>query len=120
MSFGGSSPEMVESTTQGSKLRPRTQKNPRPRPSTALPRTDPVEAKDQRHNVEVISKKKVFAPKFCKLSGKFTCSPKRKKDLWKFQRSPENKMSSKFFSQALPRTSPRRNKIGYDLWPIFN
>ena len=38
-------PEM-ESRTQGSRPRPRTQKNLRPRPRTALPRTDPLEAKD--------------------------------------------------------------------------
>ena len=35
----------MESRTQGT--RPRTQKNPRPRPRTALPRTDPCEAKDR-------------------------------------------------------------------------
>ena len=40
----------VESRTQGSRSRPRTQKNPRPRialPRTAFPRTDPLEAKDR-------------------------------------------------------------------------
>ena len=37
----------VESRTQGSKPRPRTQNIPRPRPRTALPRTDPLEAKDK-------------------------------------------------------------------------
>ena len=36
----------VESRTQGSK------------PRTALPRTDPLKAKDQGHNVEVTSKKR--------------------------------------------------------------
>ena len=35
----------VESRTQGSRPSPRTQKNPRPRPRTALPRTDPLEVK---------------------------------------------------------------------------
>ena len=72
----------VESRTQGS--RPRTQKNLRPR--TALPRTNPLEAKDrnargqgQRHNAEVIFKKKtkVFAPKLREFSGKFRRSPKK-------------------------------------------
>ena len=35
----------VESRTQGSRPRPKTQKNPKPR--TAFPRTDPLEAKDR-------------------------------------------------------------------------
>ena len=35
----------VESTIPGSRPRPKTQKNPRPR--TAFPRTDPLEAKDR-------------------------------------------------------------------------
>ena len=69
-----------ESRTEGSRPRPRTQKtirgqsqghkkNPRPRPRTALPRTDPLEAKDRnargqgqgpRTQKQVFSKKKVF------------------------------------------------------------
>ena len=40
----------VESRTQGSRLRPRTQKNQRPR--TAFPRTDPFEAKDRNARVQ--------------------------------------------------------------------
>ena len=46
------------------------EKNPRPRPSTALQRTNPLEAKDRnaqgqvpRHTAEVMFKEKVFAPK---------------------------------------------------------
>ena len=55
----------VESRTQGS--RPRTQKNPRPRPRTAFPRTDFLEAKDRnargqgqgpRTQAQVLYKKK--------------------------------------------------------------
>ena len=53
----------LESRTQGSRPRPRTQKNPRPR--TALPRTDPLEAKYRnarglgpRTQAQVFSKKK--------------------------------------------------------------
>ena len=53
----------VESRTQGS--RPRTQKNPRPRPRTDFPRTDTLEAKDRnargqgpRTQAQVLSKKK--------------------------------------------------------------
>ena len=53
----------MESRTQGSRPRPRTQKNPRPR--TAFPRTDTLEAKDRnargqrpRTQAQVLSKKK--------------------------------------------------------------
>ena len=53
----------VESRTQG--FRPRTQRNPRPRPRRALPRTDPLEVKDRntrgqgpRTHAQVLSKKK--------------------------------------------------------------
>ena len=55
-------PEM-ESRTQGSRPRPRTQKNPRPR--KAFPRTDTLEAKDRnaqgqgpRTQAQMLSKKK--------------------------------------------------------------
>ena len=64
--------------------RPRTQKNPRPR--TALPRTDPLEAKDKGHNAQVFSKKrtkkKVFAQKHHKFSAKFQVFPNRKKKIF--------------------------------------
>ena len=65
-----------------------------------------AKAKDQGHKAEVIYKKKlmnknVFAQKFFKFSGNF-------------KRSPGKKMSSKFFSQPLWRSS-RRNKIVHDL-----
>ena len=67
-----------------------------------------AKAKDHGHNAEVISKKKkekkVFAPKFRKFLGNF-------------KRSPEIKVSSKFFSQDLWRSS-RRSKIGPDLGPF--
>ena len=60
----------VESRTQGS--RPRTEKkNPRPRPRTALPRTDPLEAKDrnargqgQGHKRKCFPKKKGLQKNF--------------------------------------------------------
>ena len=42
------------------------------------PRTGMLEAKDQRHNAKVISKKKVFTPKICESSGNFWRSPKKK------------------------------------------
>ena len=57
----------MESRTRGSRPRPRTQKKPRTRPSTALPKTDPLEAKNKntrgqgpRTQAQVFSKKKVF------------------------------------------------------------
>ena len=64
--------------TQGSRPRPRTQKNPRPR--TAFPRTDPLEAKDRnargqgqgpRTQAQVFSppKKKVFKKVFQAISN---------------------------------------------------
>ena len=61
----------VEPRTQGSRSRPRTQKNPRPR--IALPRTDPLEAKDRnawgqgqgpRTQRQVLSKKKGLQKSF--------------------------------------------------------
>ena len=63
----------VELRTQGSRLRPRTQKNPRPRPRTAFPRTDPLESKDRnargqdqgaRTQPQVFYKKKGFQKSF--------------------------------------------------------
>ena len=62
---------------------PRTQKNPRPRPRTALPKTDPLEAKDRyargqglRAQVQVFSKKKG--------DQNFFSGDLQKKDLRKF------------------------------------
>ena len=69
----------VESRTQGSKPRPRIQKNPRLRPRTALPRTDPLEAKDRnargqgqepRTQAQVFSLKKKSPNIFFKRSQK--------------------------------------------------
>ena len=65
----------MESRTQGSRPRPRTQKNPRPR--TAFPRTDTLEAKDRnargqgqgpRTQAQVLSKKKRSSQKFFRQS----------------------------------------------------
>ena len=101
--------QKLESRTQGSRPRPRTQKNLRPR--TALPRqthsrprTGMLEAKDQGHNAKVISQKRSSLQKFRKFSEKF-------------KRSPGKKMYSKIFSQALRRFS-RQNKIGHELGPF--
>ena len=83
----------VESRTQGSRARPRTQKNPRPRPRTALLRTDTFEAKDQRHKRNCSPKKKVFSKIFQAIS-------KKRSSQKFFRRSPENNVFQKFF-QAL-------------------
>ena len=65
----------IISRTQGSRPRSRTQKNPRPRPRTALPRTDPLKAKDS--GASVLQKKR---------SSKFF-----------FRQSPEKNVFQKFF-----------------------
>ena len=73
----------VDSRTQGSRPRPRTQKNPRPR--TALPRTDPLEAKDRnargqgqgpRTLAQVFSKKEKVFKKFVSAISKTKKSSK--------------------------------------------
>ena len=89
--------------TQGS--RPRTQKYPRPRPRTAFPRTDTLEAKDMnargqgqgpRTQAQVLSKKKkVLHQKF------FRRFPKKKRSSQKFfKRAPQKNVFQKVF-QAL-------------------
>ena len=85
----------MESRTQGSRPRPRTQKNPRPR--TDFPRTDTLEAKDRnaqgqgqgpRTQVQVLSKKKRYSQKF------FRRSPKKKRFSQKFfRRSPQKNVA---------------------------
>ena len=72
-------------------------KNPRPRP--AFPRTDTLEAKDQGHKAQVLSKKKkkVFAIIFQAISKK----KKKKRSSQKFfKRSPLKNVFHKIF-QAL-------------------
>ena len=81
----------VELRTQGSRPSPRTQKNPRPRPRTAHPRTDPLAAKDKnvrgqgqgpRTQAQAFSKKEKRSSKFF-----FMLSPiieEHKKGLRKF------------------------------------
>ena len=77
-----------------------TKKNPRPRPRTALPRTDPLEAKDRndrgqgqgpKTQAQVFSKKKGLEKIF---SGDL-----QKKRSWKkiFRRSPKKKLFKKIF-----------------------
>ena len=79
----------MESRTQGPG--PRIQKNPRPR--TAHPRTDPLEAKDQGHNAKVISKKK-----------------RKRSSLPKFKRSSRQKNVFKiFFASSLAFYKMKQN-----------
>ena len=84
----------MESRTQSSRPRPRTQKNSRPR--TAFSRTDTLEAKDRnargqgqgpRTQAQVLSKKKkkVFTKIFQAISTKKTLSKKFFKRYTKFQ-----------------------------------
>ena len=90
----------VEDT--GSRLRPRTQKNPRPR--TAFPRTDTLEAKDRnargqgpRTQAQVLSKKK--------RSSKIFSSDLHKKRFPKnFSSAPQNFNNSKNSAVLEPRT----------------
>ena len=103
----------VESRTEGSRPRPRTQKNPRPRPRTqknprprprtAFPRTDTLETKDRnargqgqgpRTQAQVLSKKKG-------LHKNFSGDLKKKRSSQKFfKRSPRKNVFQKIF-QAL-------------------
>ena len=83
----------VELRTQGSRPRPRTQKNLRPRPRTAFPRTDTLEAKDRnalgqgqgpRTQAQVLSKKKGLHKNFSSDLHKKTFSKKFFKRFPKF------------------------------------
>ena len=85
----------MESRTQGSRPRPRTQKNPRPR--TAFPRTDTLEAKDRnargqgpRTQARVLSKKKKRS------SQKF------------FRRSQKQKQKKKVFTKIFQAISAKK------------
>ena len=114
----------VESRTQGSRPRPRTQKNPRPR--TAFPRTDTLEAKDRnargqgqgpRTQAQVLSKKKKV---FTKIFQAFSKKKKKKKVFTKiFQaistktRFPKNSSSrgqANFRGLEASRPRPRTSK----------
>ena len=120
--------------------RPRTQKNPRPRPSTHLVRIDPLKANDrnalgqgprtQRGSVlQSPNKKKVFTEKIRNANFPLNAGDLQKIGLrskirkffviqafsnTKFKRSPNKKGLQKFFSHALWRAS-RRNNIAHDL-----
>ena len=76
----------MESRTQGSRSRPRTQKNPRAR--TQLPRTEPLgtkdknargQAKDQGHSAEMFSKINKIKKGLCPQIRKFPTKFKRQK-----------------------------------------
>ena len=100
-----------ESRTQGS--RPRTQKNPRPRPRTALSRKDPPEAKDRnvrgqgqrpRTQAQVFSKKKGSSKIF------FRRPPKKRSSRNFFRLSPVKNVFQNFF-QAIYKISTIQNKV---------
>ena len=79
-----------------------TKKNPRPRPRTAFPRTDPLEAKDrnargQGHKRKCSTKKKVFTKIFQAISTK-------KRFPKKFSSAPQNFNNSKNTAVLDPRT----------------
>ena len=109
------SPEM-ESRIQGSRPRPRTQKNPGPRPSTDFPRTDPLEAKDRnargqepRTQRASVFQKKVFPQKNYKFLRKFRRSPKKTTK----KQQGFHKVSAKSLA-----SSKTKSKNGHDLGPF--
>ena len=98
----------MESRTQGS--RPRTQKNPRPRPRTAFPRTDTLEAKDRIARGQ--------GPR----TQAQVRSPKKKKGLRKNFSGDLKKKKKKRFLQKFFKRSPRKNvfqKIFHALYKIL-
>ena len=90
----------MESRTQGS--RPRTQKNPRPRPRTAIPRTEPLEAKDTKKS-EAKAKDSLSEDKPSRGQGQECSRPRpRTKDIAASVFQKQNKKrSSKSFSGNL-------------------
>ena len=74
-------------------------KNPRPRPRTAFPRTDTLEAKDQGHKRKCSPKKKVFTKIFQVISKKknffFQAISTKKRFPKNFSRAPQNFNNSK-------------------------
>ena len=83
----------MESRTQGS----------RPRPRTAFPRTDTLEAKDQGHKAQVLSKKKKKKKDFTKIFQAISKKKKKKK----------KRSSQKFFKR-----SPRKNAFQKIFQPL--
>ena len=105
--FGRGGVEDIKLETKANdtkKFRDQGQAQPFRGQSLSRPKTGMLEAKDQRHNAEVIYKKKTFAPKILKFSGRFRCSPKKKvfapnilKFSGKFKRSPGKIYLQNFF-----------------------
>ena len=107
----------MESRAQGSRPRPRTQKNPRPR--TAFPRADTLEAKDRnargqgqgpRTQAQVLSKKKKVIPKI------FQAISKKKKVFTKiFHAISTKKRFPKNFSSAPQNFNNSKNSAVLEL-----
>ena len=93
--------------TQGSRPRPRTQNKSEAKPRTALPRTDPLEAKDQGHKHKCSLKKRSSKIFFRRSQKK-----KRKKRSSKkfFRRFPSKKLLLNFFFQASYKISRTQKK----------
>ena len=96
----------VESRTQGSRPKPRTQKNPRP--NTALPRTDPLEAQDRnargqgqrpRTQAQVFFKKNKFFKNILQAISK--SETKSSKSFFRRSLKEENKKGLHKFSARL-------------------
>ena len=91
--------------TQGSRPRPRTEKNPRPRPRTTLPKTDFLQAKDRNVPGQEQGQKRKCSPKKVFKKVFQANSKKNKKRLHKnFSGAPQNFNSSKNSAVLEPRT----------------
>ena len=107
MVFRGKFKSEVESRTQGSKPRPRTQKHPRPRPRTTPPRTDPFEAKDT--SASVLQKKKIFKKIFQAISN--NKKKQRKRSSKNFSGVLQQKKPSKIVFRAICKISTIQKKV---------
>ena len=117
----------VESRTQGS--RPRSQKNPRPRPRTALPRTNTLEAKDRnvqdqgkgpRRQAQVLSEKKSLQENFSGVFQKtgfknfFSGDLQKLRSSKTFFRRATKFLNSENCAVLVPRTAQFSRTWGFD------
>ena len=96
----------VESRTQGSRPRPRTQKNPRP--STALPRTDTLEAKDRNARGQgPRTRAQVLPPQKKGIHKNFSGNLQKKKSTQKLfrQSPPKEGLQKSFLGDLQKKTS---------------